>query len=585
MSLDASGGSSSGVGGVSKETAQDILTSLKKIIDVSSSHFGLDSNINPGLLHPYGTLNVDEQKINFSKHIQNLRSIIQQYKRWIATEKDMNKYLTSLKEQAKYNVQVQQLKKCIADCHATGKKYWEDSNTGSKGRILLSRLQEMAEEFSREFGLYSDLDELIALITGDGHLITDTAPVSLSTSTFLVDLTVDKTGTVQDAKLTIIFAQTGEQSQDPEIDRELLALLQSGKFDKFKSHIKFLSKLDKLYSAYPKVDLQTSLKTLESNLLQIGKSQQSAEIQSSHATSGYGVISKSCKGLRLDYYIPPFESLDEVPKKGYGISLSLEEGGTLVTLPSASQLLPTSPPPDYDSSKSWIESFLSTDTNQQPVPARFVGRLKPKIPFSLSLLRQILTITSPDAMDYQDYTDSVDGCPPLQFLIIGKGQDASALECSVDVMGTVHHYVHSGPLVGGIMVARIPFTHPQQLLQILQLVRQQVIFNELVRSCFNPSHALSPNPHPSDPSKFLVEIVTEPPHTICATFLHPVTQNLICTEIKCGLGGTIDAKLHSHKPLNTSVPPDAPPCSATFATKILNACHSIPLALKYILEK
>lgn len=31
---------------------------------------------------------------------------------------------------------------------------------------------------------------------------------------------------VQEVKLMIIFAQTGEQSQDPEIDKELLELLQ-----------------------------------------------------------------------------------------------------------------------------------------------------------------------------------------------------------------------------------------------------------------------------------------------------------------------------------------------------------------------
>jgi len=187
-------------------------------------------------------------------------------------------------------------------------------------------------------------------------------------------------------------------------------------------------------------------------------------------------------------------------------------------------------------------------------------------------------------MEYQDYTDSSDGCPSLQFLVIGKGQDGAALESNVDVMGARHHYVHSGPLVGGIMVARLPFTHPQQLQSILQLIRQQVVFNELVRSCFNPPNALSAA-HSDGTSKFLVEVVTDPPHTICATFLHPVTLNLICMETKCGLGGSLDVKLHTHKPLNAAMQPDAPPCSAAYATKVLNACHSIPLTLKYILEK
>ena len=108
-----------------------------------------------------------------------------------------------------------------------------------------------------------------------------------------------------------------------------------------------------------------------------------AELKASHGTAGYGVISKSCKGLRLDYYIPPFDMLDDTPKQSilsppslfytpftlllspfcslnlllfifvteYGVSLSLEEGGLLVTLPSTVHIFPSSPPADNDQAK------------------------------------------------------------------------------------------------------------------------------------------------------------------------------------------------------------------------------------------
>lgn len=119
---------------MTQETVQDMIISLKKLIETSSEFLALDDKVNPGkripffllllffpfdcynvilynyfllliiveinslqLVHPYGKLNIDEQKILFNKHVQSIKSILQQYKRWIATEKDLNKYLSSLK--------------------------------------------------------------------------------------------------------------------------------------------------------------------------------------------------------------------------------------------------------------------------------------------------------------------------------------------------------------------------------------------------------------------------------------------------------------------------------------------------------
>lgn len=40
-----------------------------------------------------------------------------------------------------------------------------------------------------------------------------------------------------------------------------------------------------------------------------------------HATTGYGLLTKGCKGLRLDYYVPPFDLLDDAPKKSILLSI------------------------------------------------------------------------------------------------------------------------------------------------------------------------------------------------------------------------------------------------------------------------
>ena len=54
----------------------------------------------------------------------------------------------------------------------------------------------------------------------------------------------------------------------------------------------------------------------------------------------------------------------------------------------------------------WIDSLLAPDSHT-PVNARFVARLKPKVPFTFSVLRQILTLTTPGISS-----------PPLPFVFV-----------------------------------------------------------------------------------------------------------------------------------------------------------------------
>lgn len=52
------------------------------------------------------------------------------------------------------------------------------------------------------------------------------------------------------------------------------------------------------------------------------------------------------------------------------------------------------------------------------------------------------------------------------------------------VLGTTQQYIQCGPLSVGVQLQRIPFTHVSQVKPILQILRQQLAFNELFTSCF-----------------------------------------------------------------------------------------------------
>lgn len=73
-------------------------------------------------------------------------------------------------------------------------------------------------------------------------------------------------------------------------------------------------------------------------------------------------------------------------------------------------------------------------------------------------------------------------------------------------------------------------------------------------------------------------MVSSPPHSISVTFLHPKCQYLVCMDIGISLNGVLTATLHANST-------EKPPCSNSYATKILQTCSSIPLTIMYILRQ
>jgi len=65
----------------------------------------------------------------------------------------------------------------------------------------------------------------------------------------------------------------------------------------------------------------------------------------------------------------------------------------------------------------------------------------------------------------------------------------------------------------GCMVHRVPFSHISQLVDIVHVLRRQLLFNELFTSCFRIASAKESTSSPT-PSDFSIEILSEPPSSI-----------------------------------------------------------------------
>mmetsp|Transcript_281 Transcript_281/g.556 ORF Transcript_281/g.556 Transcript_281/m.556 type:complete len:90 (+) Transcript_281:1-270(+) len=77
----------------------------------------------------------------------------------------------------------------------------------------------------------------------------------------------------------------------------------------------------------------------------------------------------------------------------------------------------------------------------------------------------------------------------------------------------------------------------------------------------------------------IVEVVAAPPNTVLlyTSLTEAPSLDLLCIEINVELGGDLSVKLHA--PEGTE-----PPCTDEYASKLMETCRTIPLALSYMFQ-
>ncbi|KAL6048554.1 Retinoblastoma-like protein 1,Retinoblastoma-like protein 2 [Balamuthia mandrillaris] len=622
-----------------------------------------------GKLHPYGSVRIAKERQTFEEHIQHISSVLGYYKTLCATQDKiaLSRYLNLLKDRANLNAQVDWVKDSLLDCRTIGGYYLSlrDSTTSSsstsasssstnihankeggaaamKQQHLVQSLRNIAEKLHLEFYSYEEEDMDLIDMGGDLSEESNCVTVTISSKTFVLDILVARTGTVMKASLTYTSADEGQETegetiQQEEVNEELTTLLQQGKLESFEDQIRNLKRLDALLQSYPNVPLRVALRALEADLLKLHSEEMSRlNDREQVLLHGHGIPLHQCKGLSLHYYASPLVLLKE---KKTGVHLldthkaviSLIRGATPVVLPLVSQLaedeegsgkhIIVAPEKRYQDSR---ECFTTEEV------VNFEMSFHPPVPVALSVLRRILDIAStgtlrPTPQEEQSKTITKGRFACLENLLCQNVLPTASEEeeeeeeetapsfLHGDREGTLMRYTFNVSRTTGLILEHIPFYRLSSILPVLNLLRQQLVFNELFQSCCNTSfssscdnqtihHKRAKTAHHNidvqttkqqeeykeeedettapiaavNPTRPMIEITTNAPTSLNLTLLHPISQSLLCVEVHVKLGGRIVAAIHHD---------GGEVCSSEYLSKLLNKCHSIPMCMNYLFPK
>ena len=352
----------------------------------------------------------------------------------------------------------------------------------------------------------------------------------ISTETFYVEIIIDKTGSILETRINHQNSQGSTQStiQAPEISE----CLSRGDFDKFVDHLKGLISVYDLADC-SHVDKSRAWQALfhlehDLTLLASGQSWVTDINQMIHKT-GLGMVHNRSGGLpmKLRYFLPPYELLDMKQKTllpmnqstitsqdlGFCATITLKSSKEPYLLPMSSLISPMG------------EDLQITNSNAIPLPAHFALVLDSPLPVSLSLLKQIISVTNIDCLNSDN--------SPLLALIVKQASDG-ALDPSnnrglfVTLPDQQHCYfmTETADLVGQL-IEMIPFRHPNQVSAIIDILRRQALFNTLVSSCVRTNSLEDVDTS----TMFEVTCLDPTCQTLSVSFEHPTEETMATAEL------------------------------------------------------
>lgn len=399
----------------------------------------------------------------------------------------------------------------------------------------------------------------------------------VSSDMFYVQVVMDKAGMAKEVKI----AHQGE----PESCQDLQDVLSRGDFNEFTSHLEGLCQIYNI-SGDKKQKTKTflALQSLESDLSMLAQLQSAISGDSNRIfRSPLGILlpRKGGRPMKLIYFVSPYDLLDRKTKfkhpltveaitehqLGHSVTISIEHSSLnrLQTMPLMSVI-------KSQEGKS-LPSFSGlSNMNSCMLPACFVLTLPTPLSVLTSLLKKIESITNIDVPKL------CEGKKLLALLVetVSKGQLVNKKELYVTLPDQQHVYFlgghHGWMEEEGVLITKIPFTHPTNLPKILVYLRQQMLFNTVFSSCIRPNAK-------QDPTNALVfEMSALSLHQVNVSFEHPLQDSMVTAEfdmsditnLKCRVCTAVDGQSF---------------CSDEYASKVFNNCMSIPVSLRAIMNK
>lgn len=442
--------------------------------------------------------------------------------------------------------------------------------------------------------------------------------LSIIGSTFLSDFHfIDVMGNVVKVNVKFRYLMANnEEAGDPAVDASFAALCESENFEGLRDAFKALFDLETLAKSIGGVSLVEALRCFEDDLLAAQEfERKSGAADEARMGMGHGIVSRSAQGLSIKFM------------KGHSAILSVEDAIPSREISIArSQLIMR--PDEMDGS---LPVFEYTETGTAKVDAQYVLRFNEPISVFLSVAQSLQRVGGGEDMArdmrpsmvkasnsgqemfnsrgevrIEDNSTKKPCWPSLQKLLApqvfrateGKGGDTSvkkdgetirarevvkerihwSLQSSEFIAaaslpdGQYLEFSHSGTdVVSGLSVHRVPLCHPRQVKPIFALVRQQIVFNELFRSCFG-----FPVPVEDGMAGLLSQpvelVIGDSPSFIHFSFYYDAIDDMLAMAVNITLGGEVSVTLKTTNGRSLA-------CSDAKATAILRVCRSIPLTI------
>ncbi|KAL5006879.1 hypothetical protein ScPMuIL_015685 [Solemya velum] len=419
-------------------------------------------------------------------------------------------------------------------------------------------LTERLESISRQLGLTFTLQT-----EPEEHIL-------ISSDMFVVDVLLEGSG-VKDVKV--------EHQADPSNCEELVEVLGNGDFDEFTKHLEGLMNVYTISGdRKQKCKVFHALHSLQTDLNVLAQLQSSISGVANYIhKSPLGILLPRKGGLpmKLIYFVSPYNLLDKAIKTPHPMTVEAiteHELGQSVTLcveqshPNRLQIIPLMTVKTQDGKS--LPNFQGLNTmNSAALPASFVLTLPHPVPIATSLVQEIQAVTGLDVVTEGE-------SKPLLNLLLEK-QDTDSRELFVTLPDQQHVYFinDSGGCLEqpGVMVSKIPFTHPTNVARVLNHLRQQLLFNTVISSCIR-QHA------DRDLSKSLVfELTSSSVYHITLMFENPLHVSMITADMDLSDITNVKFKFCSGAE-SLHISDDA-------TSKVFQRCLSIPVTLRSVIQK
>ncbi|KAJ8313786.1 hypothetical protein KUTeg_008347 [Tegillarca granosa] len=273
--------------------------------------------------------------------------------------------------------------------------------------------------------------------------------------------------------------------------------------------------------------------------------------------------------MKLIYFVSPYDLLDKKTKSHHSMTVEdiiehdLGQSVTICIEQYASNRLQTIP----------LMSVIKEENKSTELPASFVLVLPQPVPVALSVVRSIQSVTNLDVITASE-------TKTLLNLILEKTTNGKICDDSqffVTLPDQQHVYfirdVNGNSLdQPAVMVSHIPFTHPTNVAQVLNHLRQQLLFNTVVGSCIRPYA----NQNHRSSVVFELSAVSLQQFTIM--FEHPLQDAMVTAELDLSDITNVKFKVCIEDEGNSL-------CSDDTASKIFQRCLSIPVTLRSVIFK